>query len=147
MLLVILMTKIITNTQVSQFHKTFANNSSANIKLSKTQLLKIGQSGGFLVRLLGPLLKTRLPLIGNVLKPVLKSALIPLRLTAAASATDAAIHEKMFGSGNTTLIISNKEMNDIMKIIKSLDESRLLIKGVSETIKNEEQLYVGKHQS
>ena len=147
MLLVILMTKIITNTQVSQFHKTFANNSSANIKLSKTQLLKIGQSGGFLVRLLGPLLKTRLPLIGNVLKPVLKSALIPLQLTAAASATDAAIHEKMFGSGNTTLIISNKEMNDIMKIIKSLDESRLLIKGVSETIKNEEQLYVGKHQS
>ena len=147
MLLVILMTKIITNTQVSQFHKTFANNSSANIKLSKTQLLKIGQSGGFLVRLLGPLLKTRLPLIGNVLKPVLKSALIPLRLTAAASATDAAIHEKMFGSGNTTLIISNKEMNDIMKIIKSLDESRLLIKGISETIKNEEQLYVGKHQS
>ena len=147
MLLVILMTKIITNTQVSKFHKTFANNSSANIKLSKTQLLKIGQSGGFLVRLLGPLLKTRLPLIGNVLKPVLKSALIPLLLTAAASATDAAIHEKMFGSGNTTLIISNKEMNDIMKIIKSLDESRLLIKGVSETIKNEEQLYVGKHQS
>ena len=147
MLLVILMTKIITNTQVSQFHKTFANNSSANIKLSKTQLLKIGQSGGFLVRLLGPLLKTRLPLIGNVLKPVLESALIPLRLTAAASATDAAIHEKMFGSGNTALIISNKEMNDIMKIIKSLDESRLLIKGVSETIKNEEQLYVGKHQS
>ena len=141
------MTKIITNTQVSQFHKTFANNSSANIKLSKTQLLKIGQSGGFLVRLLGPLLKTRLPLIGNVLKPVLKSALIPLRLTAAASATDAAIHEKMFGSGNTTLIISNKEMNDIMKIIKSLDESRLLIKGISETIKNEEQLYVGKYQS
>ena len=141
------MTKIITNTQVSQFHKTFANNSSANIKLSKTQLLKIGQSGGFLVRLLGPWLKTRLPLIGNVLKPVLKSALIPLLLTAAASATDAAIHEKMFGSGNTTLIISNKEMNDIMKIIKSLDESRLLIKGISETIKNEEQLYVGKYQS
>ena len=137
MLLVILMTKIITNTQVSQFHKTFANNSSANIKLSKTQLLKIGQSGGFLVRLLGPLLKTRLPLIGNVLKPVLKSALIPLRLTAAASATDAAIHEKMFGSGNTTLIISNKEMNDIMKIIKSLEESGLLIKVVSESINNE----------
>ena len=148
MLLVILVTKIITNTQVSKFHKTFANNSSANIKLSKTQLLKIGQSGGFLVRLLGPLLKTGLPLIENVLKPVLKSALIPLWLTAAASATDAAIPEKMFGSGNTTLIISNKEMND-MKIIKSLDESKLLIKGVSETIKNEakEQPYAGKHQS
>ena len=58
-------------------------------------------------------------------------------LTAAASAADAAIHKKMFGSGFTTLIISNEEMNDIMKIVKSLEESRLLIKGVFETIKNE----------
>ena len=76
-------------------------------------------------------------LIGNVLIPLAKSVLIPLGLTAAASATDAAIHKKMFGSGNTTLKISNKEMNDIMKIIKSLEESELLIKGVSETIKIE----------
>ena len=58
-------------------------------------------------------------------------------LTAAASAADAAIHKKMFGSGFTTLIISNEEMNDIMKIVKSYEESRLLIKGVFETIKNE----------
>ena len=107
------------------------------MKLSKTQLYKIGQSGGFLGRLLGPLLKTGLPLIGNVLKPLAKSVLIPLGLTAAASATDAAIHKKMFGSGNTTLIISNEEMNDIMKIVKSLEESGLFIKAVSETIKNE----------
>ena len=106
---------------------------SANIKLSKT---KIGRSGGFLGRLLGPLPKTGLPLIGNVLKPLAKSVLIPLGLTTAASATDAAIHKKMFGSGVTTLIISNKEKNDIMKILKSLEESCLLIKGVSETIKN-----------
>ena len=82
---------------------------------------KIGQSGGYLGRLLGPLLKTRLSLIGNVLKPLAKSVLIPLRLTAAASATDAAIHKKMSGSGKATLIISNKEMHDIMKIIKSLE--------------------------
>ena len=88
----------------------------------------------------------------NVLKPLAKSVLIPLGLTAAASATDAAIHKKIFGSGmrprmlpsrpsdltrQTTLIISNEEMNDITKIIKSLDESGLLIKGVSKTIKNE----------
>ena len=78
-----------------------------------------------------------MPLIGNVLKPLAKSVLIPLRLTAAASATDAAIHKKMLGSGMTTLIISNKEMNDIIKIVKSLEESGLLTKGVSETIKNE----------
>ena len=77
---------------------------------------KIGQSGGFLGRLLGPLLKTGLPLIGNVLKPLAKSVLIPLGLTAAASATDPTIHKKMFGSGFTTLIISNEEMEDIMKI-------------------------------
>ena len=78
-----------------------------------------------------------MPLIGNVLKPLAKSVLKPLGLTAAASATDAAIHKKMFGSGNTTLMISNEEMNDFMKIIKSLEESDLLIKGVSQAIKNE----------
>ena len=78
-----------------------------------------------------------MPLIGNVLKPLAKSVLIPLGLTPAASATDAIIHKKMFGSSVTTLIISNEEMNNIMKIIKSLEVSGLLIKGVSETIKNE----------
>ena len=112
---------LLTNTQVLKLCKAFANNNSANIKLSKTQLHKIGQSGGFLDRLLGPLLKTGLPLIGNVLKPLAKSVLIPLGLTAAAAAaTDASIHKKMFGSGNTTLIISNKEMNDIMKWLSHL---------------------------
>ena len=80
----------------------------------------------------------------NVLKPLTKSVLIPLGLTTAASATDAAIHKKMFESGRpfdlasrtTTLIISNEEMN-IMKIVRSREESGLLTKGVSETIKNE----------
>ena len=92
-------------------------------------------------------------LIGNVLKLLAKSILIPLGLTAAASATAAAVNKKTFGSGHvakvsnrtrsldlakrTTLIISNEEMNDVMKIIKSLEESGLLIKGVSKTIKNE----------
>ena len=81
----------LTNTQVSQLCKAFANNSSANIKFYKTQLHKIRQSGGLLGRLLGPLLKTGLPLIGNVLKPLVKSVLIPLGITAAASGTDAPI--------------------------------------------------------
>ena len=75
------------------------------------------QSGGFLGRLLGPLLKTGLPLIKNVIKPLAKSVLIPLGLTAAAAA-DAGIHKKILGSGTTTLIISNEEMNDIMKIVQ-----------------------------
>ena len=72
----------------------------------------------------------------NVLKPLAKTVLIPLGLTSAASATDAAIQKKIFGSGTTTLIISNEEMNDVMKIFKSLEESGLLIKGIIETIKN-----------
>ena len=91
----------------------------------------------FFGRVLGPLLKTRLPLIGNLLKPLAKSVLIPLGLIAAASAADEVIHKKMFGSGTTTLIISDEEMDDIMKIVKFLEESGLLMKGVSETIENE----------
>ena len=95
------------------------------------------QSGGFLGRLLDPLLKTGLPLIKNVIKPLAKSVLIPLGLTAAASATDAGIYKKILGSGNTTtLIISNDEMKHI-KIVKSLENSRLLLKGVSKTIQSE----------
>ena len=78
--------------------KAFAINSSANIKVSKTQLHKIRQSGGYLGRILGPLLKTGLPLMKNVLKPLAKSVLIPLELTAAVSATDASLHKKIFGS-------------------------------------------------
>ena len=100
------------------------------------KLHKIGQSGGFLGRLLGPLLKTELPLIGNLLKPLAKSVLIPLGLTAAAAATDAAIHKNMFGLGMIKLIISNEEINDIIKIVKWLEESCLLIKVVGETTKN-----------
>ena len=82
---------LLINTQVLRLHKTFANESSANIKLSKTQLHKIGQSGRFLGRLVGPLFKAGFPLLKNVLKPLAKSALIPLGLTAAASPSDAAI--------------------------------------------------------
>ena len=86
-----------------------------NIKLSKTQLDKITQSRGFGRRYLGPLLKTGLPLMGNLLKPLAKSVLIPLGITAMESATDVAIHKKIFRSGFTTLLTSNDEMNDIIK--------------------------------
>ena len=95
------------------------------------------QSGAFLGRLLGPLLKTGLPLIKNVIKPLAKSVLIPLGLTAAASAADAGIHKKILGSGNTTLIMSDGEMKDIIRMVKSLEDSGSLLKGVSETIQNE----------
>ena len=131
---------LLTNTEVSKIRKVFSNSLSANIKIWKTQLHKIGQLAGFLGRILQPLLKFGLPLIGNVLKPLAKNVLILLGLTPAALAKNAAIHKKMFGSRRhqrmlasllsdlskqTTLTISNEEMNDIMKIVKSLKESGL----------------------
>ena len=128
---------LLTNTQVSKLRKAFTNGSSANVELSKTQLHKIGQSRGYLGSLLGPLLKTGFPLIRNVLKQLAKSVLIPLGLTVAPSETDVAVHKNLFGLGNIALTISNKEMNDIVKIIKPLEDSGLLMKGVSETIKIE----------
>ena len=133
---------LLTNRQVANLRKAFANYLSTDIKLSKTQLSKMIQSGGFSGRLLGSLLKTGLPLIENVIKPLIKSVLIPLSLIVAASAADAAIHKKIVGSGHndpssTTLIISNSEMNDIIKIVKSLEDSGLLLKEVTKTGQNE----------
>ena len=133
---------LLTKRQVANLRKAFANNLPTYIKLSKTQLLKVIQSGGFLGRLLGPLLKTGLPLIKNVIKPLVKNVLIPLGLTAAASAADAEIHKNILRSGHnnpssTTLIISNNKMEDIIKIVKSLEDSGLFIKQVTETIQNE----------
>ena len=100
------------------------------------------QSGGFLSRLLGLLLKTGISLIKDVIKPLAKSLLIPLGLTAAALAADAGIHKKILGSGtpssshnnNTVLIISNDEIEDIIKIIKSLEDSGLLLEGITKTV-------------
>ena len=85
---------LLTNRQVANLHKTFANNSSTDIKSSKPRLSKIVQLGGILGRLLGSLLKTGLPLTKNVIKPLAKRVLIPLGLTAAASAADTRIHKK-----------------------------------------------------
>ena len=105
--------------------------------LSKAQINKIIQCAGFLSKLVGPLLKTGLPLIRNVIKPLAKSVLITLGLTAAASAADAGIHQKILGSGNTTLLISNEEMNHIIKIVQALEDSNVLLKGVTKTNENE----------
>ena len=126
---------LLTNRQVENIRKAFANDLSTDIKLSKTQVSKMIQSGGFLGRLLGPLLKTRLPLMKSVIKPLAKSVLKPLGLAAAASAADAGIHKKVLGSGhnNTALIISIDEMDDILKVVKSLENSGVFLKGVSET--------------
>ena len=117
--------------------RAFTNYLSTDVKLSKAQLSKMIQSGGFLGRLLGPLLKTGLPLMKNVIKPWVKSVLIQLGLTAAASAADDGIHKNILASGTTTLIISNDEMDDIIKKAKYLDDSGLLLKWGGETIQNE----------
>ena len=90
------------------------------------------QKGGFL-KFLATLLKSGLPLLKSVIKP-----LGMLGLAAAASTTDAAIHKKVLGSGNhTRLIISNDDMQDLLKIIKSLENSGVLLDGITETVKNE----------
>ena len=124
---------LLTNRQVANICKAFANHSSIDIKLSKTQLSKMIQSGGCLGNLLGklagPLMKVAMPLAKNVLAP--------LGLSTALSAIDGSIKKKLLGSGATTLIISNNEMVDILKIVKSLEDSGILLKGVSETIQHE----------
>ena len=78
-----------------------------------------------------------MPLIRNLLKRLAKYVLVPLGLTEAASATDAVIQKKIFGSGMVTLEFSNENLNDIIEIVKSLEKSGLLIKGISETVENE----------
>ena len=124
---------LLTDRQVANIRKAFANNLSTDVKFTKIQLLKMLQSGGYLGNLLsklaGPLMKVAMPLATNVLAPY--------GLTAAMSAIEGSIKKKMLGSGTTTLIISNDEMNDIIKIVKSLENSGILLKGVSETIQHE----------
>ena len=104
-----------------------------DVKLSKAQISKILQSGGFLGSLLsklsGPLMKIAVPLAKNILAP--------LGITAAASAIDAGTQKKIHGSGTTTLIISNEEINDIMQIVQALEDCNILLKGITKTIKNE----------
>ena len=106
---------------------------SADIKLSKAQISKTTQSGRFLGALLsklaGPLMKVAVSLAKNILAP--------LGIKAAVSAIDAGIQKKIHGSGTTTLIISNEELNDIMKSTQALEDSNILLKRVTKTIKNE----------
>ena len=118
---------LLTTRQTTKLRIATENNMSTDIKLFKAQISKIIQSGGFLESLLsklvGPLMKVAVPLARNILAP--------LRITA----EDGAIQKKIHGSGTTTLISSKEEMNDIMKIVQALDDSNILLKGVTKTIK------------
>ena len=124
---------LLTTKQKTNLRNAFENNMSTDIKLSRAQISKIIQSGGFLGALLsklaGPLMKVAVPLAKNILAP--------LGITAAASAIDAGIQKKIHGSGTTTLIISNEEINEILIIIQALEDSNILLKKVTKTIKNE----------
>ena len=115
---------LLTGRQNNKLCNAINNNLSTDIKLSKTQIKKLIQSGGLLGTLLsklaGPLMKVAMPLAKNVLAP--------LGLTAAMSAIDGNIQKKIHGSG-VKLIIEQEDLNDIMKII--------LLKGISKTIENE----------
>ena len=116
----------LTTRQTAKLRHANENNMSTDIKLSKAQISQIIQSGGFLGKILGPLLKTGLPLLKLFIKP-----LGLLGLTAASSAIDAGIQKKISGSGTTTLVILSEEMNDIMKIVQDLEDSNILLKGVT----------------
>ena len=124
---------LLTTRQKTKLRNAFNNNMSTDLKLSRAQISKIIQSGGFigslLSKLAGPLMKVAITLAKNVLAP--------LGIAAAASAIDAGIQNKIHDSGTTTLLISNEEMNDIMKIVQALEGSKILLKGVTKTIKNE----------
>ena len=122
----------LTQKQITKLRNNIENNLQTDIKLSKAQISKIIQSGRFLGKILGPLLKTGLPLLKSIIKP-----LGFLGLTVASSAIDAGVQKNIYGSGTTTLVISNEEMNDIMKIVKALEDSNILLKGATKTIKNE----------
>ena len=129
---------LLTTRQNTKLRNALNNNSATDIKFSKAQIKKIIQSGGFLGKLLS---KLAVPLM-KVAFPLAKIVLAPLGLTAAMSAIDGSIQKKIHGSGaakgaGVKLIIEQEDMNDIMKIIKALENSGILIKGVSKAIKNE----------
>ena len=112
---------LLTNKQILSLRKAFANHTSVDIKLSKAQLTKM-QKGGFL-KFLMSLFKSGLPLLKSVVKP-----LGMLALTVDASVTDAAINKNILGSGgHATLIISNDDMQDLLKTVKSLEDSGILL--------------------
>ena len=123
---------LLTTRQNTKLRNAISNNLGTDIKLSKAQIKKLIQSGGFLGKLLsklaGPLMKVALPLAKNVLAS--------LDLTAAMSAIDESIQKKIHGSG-VKLVIEKEDMKDIMEIIEALENSGILLKGVSKTIENE----------
>ena len=126
----------LTSNEIKDFIKVIKSLENRGILLKGTVTKITGQEGGFL-NFLRLLMTAGLPLMKIVVTPLAESVLIPLGLSAGMSAADSAIQKKIYGSDTATLIIANEEMEDIIKIVESLEESVLLIKGISETINNE----------
>ena len=124
------------NSEIKDIMKLIKSLENKGFLLTETTRKITGQEGGFL-NFLRPLITAGLPLMKSVITPLAKNVLLPFGLSAGMPAAYAAIQNKIYGSGSTVLIITNKEMKDIMKIIKLLEESGLLIKEISEAIKNE----------
>ena len=130
---------LLTERQKPKQRNAFNKNMLTDWKLSKAQNSKIIQSGKFLGSLLSKLAS---PLI-KVAIHLAKNTLALLGITVATSATDAGIQKKIHGSGTTTLITSNEEMNNIMKIVETLEDSNILLKGVTKKIENEAKMQKG----
>ena len=125
----------LTSNEVKDIIKVIKSLENRGILLKGTTRKITSQEVGF-SNFLRPLMTAGLPLMKSVLTPLPKNVLLPLGLATGMSAADAAIQKKIYGSGTIALVISNEEMEDIMEIVKSLEESGLLIKGISETIEN-----------
>ena len=127
----------LTNNEIKDIMKVIKSLENRGILLKAIARKVTCQEGGFL-NFLKPLMTAGLPLMKNVLSPLAKNGLLPFGLSAGMSAADAATQKKHInGSGTTALITSNEEMEDIIKIVKTLEESGLLVKGIIETVKNE----------
>ena len=124
---------LLTTRQKTKLRNTFKNIKSTILKLSKAQIPKLIQSEGFLGSMLSKLANTLM----KVAVSLAKTVLAPLGITAAASAIDAELKQKIHVSGTTILIISNKEINDILKIVQAIEDSNILQKRFTKTIKDE----------
>ena len=123
----------LTQTQINKLRENVENNISTDIKLSKSQINKLIKEGGALGSILGRLL----PKLINPAISLGKNILAPLGLSATMSPTDAAIQKKMYGSGTKTVKFSNKDLNDMIKIVKAFEDSVVLMKGVTKTLKKD----------
>ena len=123
----------LTKTQINKLREKVENNMPTDIKLSKAQINKlikeVGSLGSILARFLPKLIEPAIPLGKNILAP--------LGLSAAMSTTDAAIQKKMYGSGTKAVKFFNKDLDDMTKIVKALEDSDVLMKGVTKTLRND----------